>query len=134
MFLGFVFLGWLLVFVFNALPVDSLAECEHGYASTFPSVPSPGLQDPKPTRRLSRARKYSGSGSIASIATRYAVGRAAWESELQKKAGGHGEKLAVLEKWEESEQLEGFRAGAHRCSVRSGSVALEVEGTQGSWV
>ncbi|XP_050832215.1 max-interacting protein 1 isoform X3 [Serinus canaria] len=45
-------------------------ECEHGYASTFPSVPSPGLQDPKPTRRLSRARKYSGSGSIASIATR----------------------------------------------------------------
>ncbi|RMC11400.1 hypothetical protein DUI87_11519 [Hirundo rustica rustica] len=45
-------------------------ECEHGYASTFPSVPSPGLQDPKPPRRLSRARKYSGSGSIASIATR----------------------------------------------------------------
>ncbi|RLW02286.1 hypothetical protein DV515_00007353 [Chloebia gouldiae] len=62
-------------------------ECEHGYASTFPSVPSPGLQDPKPTRRLSRARKYSGSGSIASIATRYEVGRAAWGSELQKKAG-----------------------------------------------
>uniref|UniRef100_A0A8U7M9R7 MAX interactor 1, dimerization protein n=1 Tax=Corvus moneduloides TaxID=1196302 RepID=A0A8U7M9R7_CORMO len=44
-------------------------KCEHGYASTFPSVPSPGLQDPKPSRRLSRARKYSGSGSIASIAT-----------------------------------------------------------------
>ncbi|KAM6092467.1 max-interacting protein 1 isoform 2-T2 [Theristicus caerulescens] len=45
-------------------------ECEHGYASTFPSVPSPGLQDPKPTRRLSRARKHSGSGSNASIANR----------------------------------------------------------------
>uniref|UniRef100_A0A8B9RUJ9 MAX interactor 1, dimerization protein n=1 Tax=Accipiter nisus TaxID=211598 RepID=A0A8B9RUJ9_9AVES len=43
-------------------------KCEHGYASTFPSVPSPGLQDPKPTRRLSRARKHSGSGSNASIA------------------------------------------------------------------
>ncbi|OXB82368.1 UNVERIFIED_CONTAM: hypothetical protein H355_009293 [Colinus virginianus] len=45
-------------------------ECEHGYASTFPSAPSPGLQDPKPTRRLSRARKHSGSGSNASIANR----------------------------------------------------------------
>ncbi|XP_054060561.1 max-interacting protein 1 isoform X3 [Rissa tridactyla] len=45
-------------------------KCEHGYASTFPSVPSPGLQDPKPTRRLSRARKHSGSGSNASIANR----------------------------------------------------------------
>ncbi|KAJ7407587.1 Max-interacting protein 1 [Pitangus sulphuratus] len=43
-------------------------KCEHGYASTFPSVPSPGLQDPKPTRRLSRARKHSGSGGIASLA------------------------------------------------------------------
>ncbi|NXG53078.1 MXI1 protein, partial [Psilopogon haemacephalus] len=50
-------------------------ECEHGYASTFPSVPSPGLQDPKPTRRLSRARKHSGSGSTASLANRYDVGR-----------------------------------------------------------
>lgn len=90
-------------FVFNALPVDSLAECEHGYASTFPSVPSPGLQDPKPTRRLSRARKYSGSGSIASIATRYEVGRAGWGSKLQKKVRGSGEKLALMEKWEESE-------------------------------
>ncbi|XP_056351626.1 max-interacting protein 1 [Oenanthe melanoleuca] len=52
-------------------------KCEHGYASTFPSVPSPGLQEPKATRRLSRARKYSGSGSIASMATRYSVGRTA---------------------------------------------------------
>ncbi|KAM9012279.1 max-interacting protein 1 isoform 2-T2 [Ara ararauna] len=43
-------------------------KCEHGYASAFPSVQSPGLQDPKPTRRLSRARKHSGSGSSASLA------------------------------------------------------------------
>ncbi|KAK2530617.1 Mxi1 [Columba guinea] len=48
-------------------------KCEHGYASTFPSVPSPGLQDPKPTRRLSRARRHSGSN--ASITNRYGVGR-----------------------------------------------------------
>ncbi|KAL9847518.1 max-interacting protein 1 isoform 1-T1 [Geothlypis trichas] len=58
-------------------------KCEHGYASTFPSVPSPGLQDPKPTRRLSRARKYSGSGSIASIATR------STHNELEKNRRAH---------------------------------------------
>lgn len=55
-------------------------------------------------------------------------------SELQKKVGGSGEKLALLGKWEESEQLEGFRAGAHKCSVHSGSIALEEEGAQGSWI
>ncbi|XP_075011120.1 max-interacting protein 1 isoform X4 [Calonectris borealis] len=58
-------------------------ECEHGYASTFPSVPSPGLQDPKPTRRLSRARKHSGSGSNASIANR------STHNELEKNRGHH---------------------------------------------
>ncbi|XP_010176248.1 max-interacting protein 1, partial [Antrostomus carolinensis] len=58
-------------------------ECEHGYASTFPSVPSPGLQDPKPTRRLSRARKHSGSGSNASIANR------STHNELEKNRRAH---------------------------------------------
>lgn len=54
------------------------------------------------------------------------------EVKLRKKAGGSGEKLALWGKWEESEQLEGFRAGAHKCSVHSGSAALEAEGTQGT--
>uniref|UniRef100_A0A8V0Z4P6 MAX interactor 1, dimerization protein n=1 Tax=Gallus gallus TaxID=9031 RepID=A0A8V0Z4P6_CHICK len=58
-------------------------ECEHGYASTFPSAPSPGLQDPKPTRRLSRARKHSGSGSSASIANR------STHNELEKNRRAH---------------------------------------------
>ncbi|XP_074964243.1 max-interacting protein 1 isoform X6 [Phalacrocorax aristotelis] len=58
-------------------------ECEHGYASTFPSVPSPGLQDPRPTRRLSRARKHSGNGSNASIANRaLGVRGLLWSQEL----------------------------------------------------
>uniref|UniRef100_A0A8C9G7N1 MAX interactor 1, dimerization protein n=1 Tax=Pavo cristatus TaxID=9049 RepID=A0A8C9G7N1_PAVCR len=58
-------------------------KCEHGYASTFPSAPSPGLQDPKPTRRLSRARKHSGSGSNASIANR------STHNELEKNRRAH---------------------------------------------
>ncbi|XP_064320193.1 max-interacting protein 1 isoform X3 [Phalacrocorax carbo] len=58
-------------------------ECEHGYASTFPSVPSPGLQDPRPTRRLSRARKHSGNGSNASIANR------STHNELEKNRRAH---------------------------------------------
>ncbi|XP_052532782.1 max-interacting protein 1 isoform X2 [Tympanuchus pallidicinctus] len=61
----------------------TLSECEHGYASTFPSAPSPGLQDPKPTRRLSRARKHSGSGSNASIANR------STHNELEKNRRAH---------------------------------------------
>ncbi|XP_064923123.1 max-interacting protein 1 isoform X2 [Columba livia] len=56
-------------------------ECEHGYASTFPSVPSPGLQDPKPTRRLSRARRHSGSN--ASITNR------STHNELEKNRRAH---------------------------------------------
>lgn len=52
-------------------------KCEHGYAS----VPSPGLQDSKPPRRLSRARKYS--GSLASIATR------STHNELEKNRRAH---------------------------------------------
>ncbi|KAM7171132.1 max-interacting protein 1 isoform 2-T2 [Macrochelys suwanniensis] len=45
-------------------------KCEHGYASTFPLLPSPGLQDPKPMRRLSRVRKHSSGGSSTSTANR----------------------------------------------------------------
>lgn len=55
-------------------------------------------------------------------------------SELQEKVGGNGEKLALLGEGGEAEQLEGFRAGAHKCSVHSGSIALEEEGTRGSWI
>uniref|UniRef100_A0A8D0ENI9 MAX interactor 1, dimerization protein n=1 Tax=Strix occidentalis caurina TaxID=311401 RepID=A0A8D0ENI9_STROC len=52
---------------------ENKSKCGFLYSSTVP----PGLQDPKPTRRLSRARKHSGSGSNASIANRYDVGRKA---------------------------------------------------------
>ncbi|XP_054838329.1 max-interacting protein 1 isoform X3 [Eublepharis macularius] len=45
-------------------------KCEHGYASTFPSMPSLGLQDPKPPQRLSRARKHSSGGSSTGTANR----------------------------------------------------------------
>ncbi|GAB1302536.1 Max-interacting protein 1 [Apodemus speciosus] len=45
-------------------------ECEHGYASSFPSMPSPGLQHSKPPRRLSRAQKHSSGGSNTSTANR----------------------------------------------------------------
>uniref|UniRef100_A0A452EMJ8 MAX interactor 1, dimerization protein n=1 Tax=Capra hircus TaxID=9925 RepID=A0A452EMJ8_CAPHI len=38
-------------------------ECEHGYASTFPSMPSPRLQHSKPPRRLSRVQKHSSGSS-----------------------------------------------------------------------
>uniref|UniRef100_A0A8D0BPZ5 MAX interactor 1, dimerization protein n=1 Tax=Salvator merianae TaxID=96440 RepID=A0A8D0BPZ5_SALMN len=47
-------------------------KCEHGYASTFPSMPSLGLQDPKPPQRLSRARKHSSGGSSTGTANRRA--------------------------------------------------------------
>ncbi|XP_072478170.1 max-interacting protein 1 isoform X4 [Notamacropus eugenii] len=46
-------------------------ECEHGYASSFPSLPSPRMQHSKPPRRLSRAQKHS-SGSSTSTANRRA--------------------------------------------------------------
>ncbi|XP_006764488.1 PREDICTED: max-interacting protein 1 [Myotis davidii] len=45
-------------------------ECEHGYASTFPSMPSPQLQHSKPPRRLSRAQKHSSGSSTTSTANR----------------------------------------------------------------
>uniref|UniRef100_A0ACB8F9N5 Max-interacting protein 1 n=1 Tax=Sphaerodactylus townsendi TaxID=933632 RepID=A0ACB8F9N5_9SAUR len=48
-------------------------ECEHGYASTFPSMPNLGLQDPKPPQRLSRARKHSSGGSSTGTANRYSL-------------------------------------------------------------
>uniref|UniRef100_A0A8C5KSX5 MAX interactor 1, dimerization protein n=1 Tax=Jaculus jaculus TaxID=51337 RepID=A0A8C5KSX5_JACJA len=41
-------------------------ECEHGYASSFPSMPSPRLQHSKPPRRLSRAQKHSSGSSNTS--------------------------------------------------------------------
>ncbi|KAF4791247.1 Max-interacting protein 1 [Turdus rufiventris] len=97
-------------------------ECEHGYASTFPSVPSPGLQDPKPTRRLSRARKYSGSGSIASIATRDIGGRLASSIEYSEAGfctgfmGYYGvDPLGTLAKhWGSSARYPPEQGGLHR--------------------
>ncbi|XP_027707533.1 max-interacting protein 1 isoform X2 [Vombatus ursinus] len=47
-------------------------KCEHGYASTFPSVPSPRMQHSKPPRRLSRAQKHSSGSSNTSTANRRA--------------------------------------------------------------
>ena len=45
-------------------------ECEHGYASTFPSMPSPRLQHSKAPRRLSWAQKHSSGSSNTSTASR----------------------------------------------------------------
>ncbi|XP_013359565.1 PREDICTED: max-interacting protein 1 isoform X2 [Chinchilla lanigera] len=47
-------------------------KCEHGYASSFPSMPSPRLQHSKPPRRLSRAQKHSSGNSTTSTANRRA--------------------------------------------------------------
>uniref|UniRef100_A0A2K6FYG8 MAX interactor 1, dimerization protein n=1 Tax=Propithecus coquereli TaxID=379532 RepID=A0A2K6FYG8_PROCO len=47
-------------------------KCEHGYASSFPSMPSPRLQHSKPPRRLSRAQKHSSGSSNTSTANRRA--------------------------------------------------------------
>ncbi|XP_060027333.1 max-interacting protein 1 isoform X2 [Erinaceus europaeus] len=47
-------------------------KCEHGYASTFPSMPSPRLQHSKPPRRLNRAQKHSSGSSNTSTANRRA--------------------------------------------------------------
>uniref|UniRef100_A0A8D0GGY3 MAX interactor 1, dimerization protein n=1 Tax=Sphenodon punctatus TaxID=8508 RepID=A0A8D0GGY3_SPHPU len=58
-------------------------KCEHGYASTFPSTPSPRLQDGKAPRRLSRARKHSGVGGGASTANR------STHNELEKNRRAH---------------------------------------------
>uniref|UniRef100_A0A2K5SDK4 MAX interactor 1, dimerization protein n=1 Tax=Cebus imitator TaxID=2715852 RepID=A0A2K5SDK4_CEBIM len=46
-------------------------ECEHGYASSFASMPSPRLQHSKPPRRLSRAQKHSSGSSNTSTANRF---------------------------------------------------------------
>uniref|UniRef100_A0A2K6F888 BHLH domain-containing protein n=1 Tax=Propithecus coquereli TaxID=379532 RepID=A0A2K6F888_PROCO len=43
-----------------------VTECEHGYASSFPSMPSPRLQHSKPPWRLSRAQKHSSESSNTS--------------------------------------------------------------------
>ncbi|XP_062988705.1 max-interacting protein 1 isoform X2 [Elgaria multicarinata webbii] len=58
-------------------------KCEHGYASTFPSMPSLGLQDPKPPQRLSRARKHSSGGSTTGTANR------STHNELEKNRRAH---------------------------------------------
>ncbi|KAM5140215.1 max-interacting protein 1 isoform 2-T2 [Callospermophilus lateralis] len=47
-------------------------KCEHGYASSFPSMPNPRLQHSKPPRRLSRAQKHSSGSSTTSTANRRA--------------------------------------------------------------
>uniref|UniRef100_A0A2K5DZ76 MAX interactor 1, dimerization protein n=1 Tax=Aotus nancymaae TaxID=37293 RepID=A0A2K5DZ76_AOTNA len=47
-------------------------KCEHGYASSFASMPSPRLQHSKPPRRLSRAQKHSSGSSNTSTANRRA--------------------------------------------------------------
>ncbi|XP_040598908.1 max-interacting protein 1 isoform X2 [Mesocricetus auratus] len=47
-------------------------KCEHGYASSFPSMPSPRLQHSKPPRRLSRTQKHSSGSSTTSTANRRA--------------------------------------------------------------
>ncbi|XP_013013867.2 max-interacting protein 1 isoform X2 [Cavia porcellus] len=57
-------------------------ECEHGYASSFPSMPSPRLQHSKPPRRLSRAQKPS-SGNSTSTANR------STHNELEKNRRAH---------------------------------------------
>lgn len=54
-------------------------ECEHGYASSFPSMPSPRLQHSKPPRRLSRTQKHS-NGSTANRST---------HNELEKNRRAH---------------------------------------------
>ncbi|XP_020635477.1 max-interacting protein 1 isoform X2 [Pogona vitticeps] len=58
-------------------------KCEHGYASTFPSMPNLGLQDPKPPQRLSRARKHSSGGSSTGTANR------STHNELEKNRRAH---------------------------------------------
>ncbi|XP_011783280.1 PREDICTED: max-interacting protein 1 isoform X2 [Colobus angolensis palliatus] len=59
------------------------AECEHGYASSFPSMPSPRLQHSKPPRRLSRAQKHSSGSSNTSTANR------STHNELEKNRRAH---------------------------------------------
>lgn len=59
------------------------SECEHGYASSFPSMPSPRLQHSKPPRRLSRAQKHSSGSSNTSTANR------STHNELEKNRRAH---------------------------------------------
>ncbi|XP_044294386.1 max-interacting protein 1 isoform X3 [Varanus komodoensis] len=70
-------------------------ECEHGYASTFPSVPSLGLQVPKPPQRLSRGRKHSSGGSTTGTANR------STHNELEKNR--YREDVAILYQKEDAE-------------------------------
>ncbi|XP_009641760.1 max-interacting protein 1 [Egretta garzetta] len=59
-------------------------ECEHGYASTFPSVPSPGLQDPRPTRRL---RMRAGKRGVAN--PNFCLSSRSTHNELEKNRRAH---------------------------------------------
>uniref|UniRef100_A0A2K6FYI7 MAX interactor 1, dimerization protein n=1 Tax=Propithecus coquereli TaxID=379532 RepID=A0A2K6FYI7_PROCO len=58
-------------------------KCEHGYASSFPSMPSPRLQHSKPPRRLSRAQKHSSGSSNTSTANRYGKGELEGRTHLR---------------------------------------------------
>ncbi|KAM5271659.1 max-interacting protein 1 isoform 1-T1 [Ctenodactylus gundi] len=58
-------------------------KCEHGYASSFPSMPSPRLQHSKPPRRLSRAQKHSSGSSNTGTANR------STHNELEKNRRAH---------------------------------------------
>uniref|UniRef100_A0A8D2DJC6 BHLH domain-containing protein n=1 Tax=Sciurus vulgaris TaxID=55149 RepID=A0A8D2DJC6_SCIVU len=58
-------------------------ECEHGYASSFPSMPNPQLQHSKPPRRLNRAQKHSNGSSTTSTANR------STHNELEKNRRAH---------------------------------------------
>ncbi|XP_070608825.1 max-interacting protein 1 isoform X4 [Erythrolamprus reginae] len=58
-------------------------ECEHGYASAFPSMTSLGLQDPKPLQRLSRSRKHSSGGNSTGTTNR------STHNELEKNRRAH---------------------------------------------
>nr|XP_055208088.1 max-interacting protein 1 isoform X2 [Gorilla gorilla gorilla] len=58
-------------------------KCEHGYASSFPSMPSPRLQHSKTPRRLSRAQKHSSGSSNTSTANR------STHNELEKNRRAH---------------------------------------------
>ncbi|ERE78061.1 max-interacting protein 1 [Cricetulus griseus] len=68
-------------------------KCEHGYASSFPSMPSPRLQHSKPPRRLSRTQKHSSGSSTTSTANR------STHNELEK-----NRKLRKLEEAERKSQ------------------------------
>ncbi|KAB1254159.1 Max-interacting protein 1 [Camelus dromedarius] len=58
-------------------------ECEHGYASAFPCMPSARLQHSKTPRMLSLAEKHSSGSSSSSTANR------STRNELEKNRRAH---------------------------------------------